>query len=82
MWRAEAVCANPKHDPELWFSTRTADKERAKFLCRTCPVALACLTDTLDYEAMTNETRHGIHGGLDESERRQFARRQKRRQIA
>jgi WhiB family redox-sensing transcriptional regulator len=30
-------------DPDLWFAERPADVERAKQLCRECPVRLRCL---------------------------------------
>lgn len=29
-------------DPDLWFSEVLADRERAKALCRTCPLMDAC----------------------------------------
>lgn len=31
------------HDPELWFADSPADLERAKALCRGCPVQALCL---------------------------------------
>jgi WhiB family redox-sensing transcriptional regulator len=31
------------NDPELWFAERTVDVERAKTLCRSCPLLADCL---------------------------------------
>ncbi|WP_155990622.1 WhiB family transcriptional regulator [Paraoerskovia marina] len=31
------------NDPELWFAERAADVERAKELCRACPLVAGCL---------------------------------------
>lgn len=36
------------HDPELWFAERTAEVERAKALCRPCPIRDACLAGALE----------------------------------
>lgn len=36
------------HDPELWFSDRVPDVERAQALCRGCPLRLACLAGALE----------------------------------
>jgi WhiB family redox-sensing transcriptional regulator len=35
-------------DPELFFADEPADVERAKSVCRGCPVRLACLSCALD----------------------------------
>lgn len=35
-------------DPELWFAERTAEVERAKALCGTCPVRRECLAGALE----------------------------------
>lgn len=34
--------------PDLWFSDRPAEVERAKQLCGTCPVRAECLAAALD----------------------------------
>ncbi|MPZ64631.1 MAG: hypothetical protein GEU83_03630 [Pseudonocardiaceae bacterium] len=31
------------HDPDLWFAEAPADLDRAKQLCRDCPVRAECL---------------------------------------
>ena len=35
-------------DPELWFAEQTAQVERAKALCRECPVRAGCLQGAID----------------------------------
>ena len=35
-------------DPELWFAERTADVERAKALCRECPLIEGCLAGAIE----------------------------------
>lgn len=37
-----------EYDAELWFAESPADVEFAKSLCRTCPVATACLAGALE----------------------------------
>jgi WhiB family transcriptional regulator, redox-sensing transcriptional regulator len=36
------------NDPDLWFAEAPADLERAKALCRGCPVRVACLAGALE----------------------------------
>jgi len=36
------------HDPELWFAEHTSEVERAKALCRECPLQAGCLAGALD----------------------------------
>ena len=69
-WRAQAACAG---DDFLFFSDNKDDKERARAYCRMCLVQAECLD-----EAMRNDERYGIWGGLDPDERR-IAKRQKQR---
>ncbi len=67
-WQAEAACRFFPSD--LFFSVGTsegarADQERAKAVCRTCPVQSECL----DYALVSNQE-FGVWGGLSEDERR------------
>ncbi|GAA2719372.1 WhiB family transcriptional regulator [Cellulomonas aerilata] len=41
-------CRN--NDPELWFAEQTARVERAKALCRDCPLIASCLAGALERE--------------------------------
>ena len=43
-----AVVPCRTEDPELWFAERTADVERAKALCRECPLAVGCLAGAIE----------------------------------
>ncbi|MDC7123089.1 WhiB family transcriptional regulator [Cellulomonas fimi] len=36
------------HDPELWFAEQTAVVERAKALCRECPLMEGCLAGAIE----------------------------------
>lgn len=80
-WRNLAACID--EDPELFFpvgSTGPAidQVERAKAICRRCPVTEQCLEWALD----TNQDA-GVWGGLSEDERRSLRRsRQRRRRLA
>lgn len=55
----QAVCANHK-DKDLWFSSVPSEREEAKRLCHTCPLALAC-------RQLGKQQTHGVWGGLDGS---------------
>ncbi len=46
------------NDAELWFADNPADLERAKILCRGCPVRAACLTG-----AIARREPAGVWGG-------------------
>ncbi|MGO1173141.1 MAG: WhiB family transcriptional regulator [Actinomycetaceae bacterium] len=35
-------------DPDLWFAEHTAEVERAKAACRTCPLLESCLEGALE----------------------------------
>lgn len=58
-------------DPEMWFSSDKAERQKAASLCRTeCPRVLKCLHEALATEKALGHTMHGIHGGLTEAQRR------------
>jgi WhiB family redox-sensing transcriptional regulator len=70
-WLVRAACRG--EDPELFFPISAkgpghAQHERAKSICRRCPVRTPCL----DY-AMRRREEHGIWGGTDPEERRTTA---------
>lgn len=46
------------HDSSLWFAERPEDLERAKALCQSCPVRVACLAG-----ALSRQERWGVWGG-------------------
>jgi WhiB family transcriptional regulator, redox-sensing transcriptional regulator len=76
-WRAKAACLD--EDPELFFPTGTTGPaleqiERAKAVCRRCPVINQCL----DW-ALTTGQDAGVWGGKSEDERRALRRAQQRR---
>lgn len=51
-----AACLD--HDPELFFAESPAEVERAKLVCRGCPVREACLS-----AAKRRAEPHGVWGG-------------------
>lgn len=72
-WHERAICAGA--DPDLFFPVGHGDSapvllqaDRAKAVCRRCPVWDQCLAWALRYE----ET-DGIWGGTTEGERRAMA---------
>src|SRR6516164_9372618 len=66
-WTARAAC---KHtDPDELF-VQGAAQNRAKLICRGCPVRTECLADALDYRI-----EFGVWGGMTERERRALLRR-------
>jgi WhiB family redox-sensing transcriptional regulator len=71
-WRNHAICRDT--DPELFFPVGTTgyalvQVDRAKEVCRQCPVKTQCL----DYALETNQD-SGIWGGTSEEERRDIRR--------
>jgi WhiB family redox-sensing transcriptional regulator len=59
-WTARAACKGT--DPD--------EQNRAKLICRGCPVRTECLADALD-----NRIEFGVWGGMTERERRALLRR-------
>ncbi len=62
-WYDRAACRGEPTD--LWFPERGESLEIARRICRSCPVAKACL----EYAFAGNE-RIGMYGGWSERERR------------
>ena len=66
-WTTRAACKGP--DPDELF-VQGAAQNRAKLICRGCPVRTECLADALD-----NGIEFGVWGGMTERERRALLRR-------
>jgi WhiB family redox-sensing transcriptional regulator len=68
-WAESAACAQV--DPDLWFPDQgqRSQHREAKAICAACPVRAECLA----YAVGRGEV-HGIWGGLDYTERRQWQR--------
>lgn len=64
---AKATCRSS--DPDELFVQRAA-QNRAKTICRACPIRTECLADALDYRI-----EFGVWGGMTERERRALLRR-------
>ena len=70
-WQVRAACRGPQASvffPPAQFERKDeklAREERAKAICRTCPVCEPCLA----YALRIREP-HGIWGGMNELERR------------
>lgn len=67
-WRQNGLCT--KTDPDLFFPVgqgllAARQAEKAKKVCRRCPVVDQCLSWALE-----TVQEHGVWGGLDEEERR------------
>ena len=61
-WTTRAACKGT--DPDELF-VQGAAQNRAKLICRGCPVRTECLADALD-----NGIEFGVWGGMTERERR------------
>src|ERR1017187_674364 len=66
-WTARAACKGT--DPDELF-VQGAAQNRAKAICRGCPVRTECRADALD-----NRIEFGVWGGMTERERRALLRR-------
>jgi WhiB family redox-sensing transcriptional regulator len=73
-WQLKAACRGPQAEvffPPPHFERKDEKLERerqAKAICATCPVRQPCLS-----YAISIREPHGIWGGLNESERKQFS---------
>jgi hypothetical protein len=65
-------------DPRIFFSTKKAEVEKAKAMCRRCPMAESCLINCLEFEALSGEPRLGIYGATTPDERIQLTSRGQR----
>jgi WhiB family transcriptional regulator, redox-sensing transcriptional regulator len=80
-WREQAVCAGI--GDWLFFATKGQEQftQRAKAVCRTCPVASPCLEFALEMEAQPGFLgHHGVFGGKSAREREAIARARKQQQ--
>jgi len=66
-WTTRAACRDL--DPDMYF-VQGAEKGRAVRVCVGCPVWIECLSDALD-----NQVKFGVWGGMTERERRRLLRR-------
>lgn len=66
-WRTQAACKS--HDPDLWFPDVGHNGNAGRAICRTCPVADACLNDALQHPHLT-----GIFADTDDRQRRALRR--------
>ena len=62
-WRRRGACKDA--DPEIFFRESARGIEKAKKVCRVCPVQGACLTWVLDQD----DDRFGIAAGMTPHER-------------
>lgn len=56
-WQDQGLCAQT--DPELFYPEQGDNAEKAKSICRSCPVQLQCAQYAID-----NNEEFGIWGGL------------------
>ena len=66
-WAPSAACRQA--NPDALF-VRGAAQNKAKQLCKSCPVRTECLAEALD-----NQIEWGVWGGMTERERRALLRR-------
>ena len=66
-WAPSAACKD--QTPDALF-VRGAEQNKAKLVCKGCPVRTECLAEALD-----NQIEWGVWGGMTERERRALVRR-------
>lgn len=69
-WMAHGNCR--AYAPAVFFPSDGVGVERARKICRNCPVAETCL----EY-ALENRIDHGVWGGASERERRRILKRRR-----
>jgi WhiB family redox-sensing transcriptional regulator len=72
-WNSLGLCVG--EDPDVFFPSNGDPGAKAREICGGCAVRTQCL----DYAVETDE--FGIWGGLDQDERRNLRRRQRRRRV-
>jgi WhiB family transcriptional regulator, redox-sensing transcriptional regulator len=73
-WHSWGLCVG--EDPDVFFPSHGDPGTHAKEICVACPVRTDCLKYATDADEF------GIWGGLDQNERRNLIRRQRRRTAA
>jgi WhiB family redox-sensing transcriptional regulator len=74
-WRDQGLCRQA--DPEEFFAKSTPAIQRAKRICRACPVRPQCVQF-----AVTNGERFGVWGGLSQTELRPLRNRHRQQKQA
>lgn len=69
-WMADGNCRN--YPPATFFPSDGVGVERARAICKGCPVAVQCL----EY-ALEERIEHGVWGGCSERERRRILKRRR-----
>jgi WhiB family redox-sensing transcriptional regulator len=72
-WMARGNCRN--YPPATFFPSDGVGVDRARAICKGCPVVTECL----EY-ALTERVEHGVWGGCSERERRRILKRRKNQQ--
>lgn len=65
-WHRDALCAEPKYNPDWWFAERGRAMTNAKNVCARCAARVECLGWALDFAGPLP----GIWGGTSTSERK------------
>ncbi len=72
-WMARGNCRN--YPPATFFPSDGVGVDRARAICKGCPVVTECL----EY-ALAERVEHGVWGGCSERERRRILKRRKNQQ--
>jgi hypothetical protein len=65
-WQRDALCAEPRFDPDSWFTTTDRSAEAAKAVCRSC----LCQSDCLGYALDLGGELPGVWGGTSQTDRK------------
>ena len=69
-WMSNGNCRS--YPPATFFPSDGVGVDRARAICKTCPVSQTCL----EY-ALTDRIEHGVWGGCSERERRRILKRRR-----